>query len=303
MKFTQLTASTALLLSLLATVEASPAFDAARDLFEQHHFREAETALRAVIASEPANAAACHTLARAIYGRLQMEKPDKEEGEARAKDIAQWIARATELDPTNAAYLRDFGMSQITGVTSLKKGRKIIEQALLLDPKDPDTHAFLATLYSVPWVVGGDKDKAEEHRRIFQELDPTRSAIDEINRLLWVEKNYSAAFSKSETLLKQKPDSALSHYLYGNAAAVSKTNLERGLASLKEALALPRLVPTGNSAYNEPFSASPSYIWEKIGEIEGQLGHAEASRAAYATAVELDPANYWAAKALEKPKA
>src|ERR1019366_1007359 len=130
MKFQHFSACVALLLSLLAAVQASPVYDAARGLFEQHHFREAEVALRAVIAAEPANAAACHTLARAIYGRLQLEKAGKEDSEAAAKDMAQWIARATELEPTNAAYLRDFGMSQITGVTSIKKGRKILEQAL-----------------------------------------------------------------------------------------------------------------------------------------------------------------------------
>ena len=301
-RYFQLTSFAVLLIGLIGPLKASPAFDAARGLFERHHFREAEAALRAVVAAEPANAAACHTLARAIVGRLQMEKPAKEEAEIRAKDAAQSIARATELEPTSAAYLRDFGMSQITGVTTLKKGRKILEQALALDPKDPDTHTFLAVLYSVPWVVGGDKDKAEEHRKAFQELDPNRAAIAEMDRLLWVEKNYPAAFSRSEELLKKNPASALGYYSYGCAAAVSKTNLERGLASLKKALELPRLIPTGNSAYTDPFSGSPSYFWEKIGEIEEQLGHADASRQAYATAVELDPANYWAAKALERPK-
>ncbi len=302
MRFSHLFTSAALFLSLLATGQAGPAFAGAGDLFAQHHFREAEAALRAVIAAEPANAAACHLLARTIIGRLQMEKPAKDESEARAKDAAEWLARATELEPRNAAYLRDFGMSQFTGVTAIKKGRKILEQALTLDPKDPDTHDFLAKIYSAPWVLGGDKDKAEEHRRAFQKLDPTRAAIEEMDRLLWVDKNYPAAFSRSEALLKKEPDSALGYYFYGYAAAVSKTNLERGLASLKKALELPHLVPTGNSAYNQPFSGSQSYFWEKIGEIEGQLGHVEAARAAYTTAVDLDPANYWAAMALAKLK-
>ncbi len=303
MRLLHLTVGTVLLLSLPARVKASPAFDAAYRLFEQHHFREAEAALHEVIRAEPSNAPACHTLARAMVGRLQFEKPAKEENDAAAKDVAQWLARATELEPTNAAYLRDFGMSQITGATTLKKGRKILEQALALDPKDPDIHAFLAMIYDgAPWILGGDMDKAAKHRNALQELDPTRLAIDEMNRLLWVDKNYPAAFSRSEVLLKKNPGSALGHYFFGYAACVAKTNLERGLASLKRALELPPLTPTGNSAYNGPFSASPSYIWEKIGEIEGQLGHAEASHAAYTTAVQLDPANYWAAQAIGKIK-
>ena len=304
MKYPYLTAALALLLSLLATAQASPAYDAARGLFEQHHFREAETALRAVIAAEPTNAAACHTLARAIYGRLQLEKAGKEESEAAAKDIAQWIARANELEPTNAAYLRDFGMSQITGATTLKKGRKIIEQALALDPKDPDTHEFLAMIYGgAPWILGGDKDKAAEHRKALQELDPPRAALSEVNRFLWIDKDHPSAISLAELLLKQEPESAVNQFIFGYVAAATKTNLDRGLASLKKALTLPRPVPRSNSPYSQPFAATPSNIWEKIGEIEGQLGHAEASRAAYTTAVELDPNNDWAAKGLETPKA
>ena len=302
MRFVSTVSTLALLLSFVVAAQASPAFDAARGLLDQHHFREAETALRDIIKAEPANAAACHTLARAILARISHEHPAKDEAETRAKDAAQWIARATELEPTNAAYMRDFGMSQITGVTSLKKGRKIIEQALTLDPKDADTHEFLAMIYGAPWMLGGDKDKAAEHRRALQELDPVRSALSEMNRLLWVEKDFPAAISFSEALLKKEPESAVSHFIYGSVAATTKTNLERGLASLKQALALPLPVPMSSSPYSQAFIANPSNFWEKIGEIEGSLGHPDAARAAYTTAVELDPGNYWAAKALEKPK-
>ena len=258
--------------------------------------------LREVVVAEPANAAACHTLARAIVGRLQFERPPKEESEAKAKDAAHWIERATTLEPKNAAYLRDYGMSQITGVTTLKKGRKILEEALLFDPKDPDIHEYLATIYSAPWVLGGDKEKAAEHRRTLQELDPHRAVLSEINRLLWVEKDFPSAIALSKAQLKREPESMLSLFICGYVAATTKTDLDHGLASLKQALSLPALVPTGTSAYSEPFMVTPSNCWEKIGEIEGQLGHGEASRAAFATAVKLDPANYWAAKALEKTK-
>ncbi len=147
------TACFVLLLSFFQTAQASSPFDTVRVLFEQYHFPEAETALREVIKAEPTNAAAYHYLARAILARMTHERPTKEEAEARAKDALQWIARATELEPNNAAYRRDFGMSQITGVTSLKKGRKTIEQALVLDPKDADAHEFLALLYSAPWIM------------------------------------------------------------------------------------------------------------------------------------------------------
>ncbi len=302
MQFLATASSLALLLSFVSTARASPAFDAARAAFAQQHFPEAEAALREVVKTEPTNAAAYHTLARSIMARVAKEKPAKDEAEARVKDAAQWIARATELEPTNAAYLRDFGMSQITGVTSLKKGRKIIEQALALDPKDADTHEFLAMIYGAPWMLGGDKDKAAEHRRALRELDPPRAALNEANRLLWVEKDFPAAISFSAALLKKEPASAVSHFIYGYVAATTKTNLESGLASLKQALALPLPVPMSNSPYSQAFIANPSNFWEKIGEIEGSLGHPDAARAAYTTAVELDPGNYWAAKALEKPK-
>ena len=292
----------ALLAGLVGTAHASPAYDAAFTLLTQHHFAEADAALRVVIKNEPTNAAAYHALSRAIMAGMPVENPSKEEAESRVKDVAQCLARASELEPTNAAYLRDFGMSQITGVTSIRKGRKILEQALELNPKDAETHNFLAIIYSAPWALGGDKEKAAEHRKTFQELDPTRFALDEINRLLWIDKKFPAAFSFCEELLKKEPESAVNHFLYGNVAATAKTNLEQGLASLKKALTLPCPVPTGNSPYSQPYGATPSNFWEKIGEIEDQLGHPEESRAAFAKAVELDPTNYWAAKGLARFK-
>ena len=292
----------ALLAGLLGTAHASPAYDAAFTLLTQHHFSEAEAALRRVVQTEPTNAAAYHALSRAIMAGMPVENPGKEETESRVKDAGQCLARASELEPTNAAYLRDFGMSQITGITSIKKGRVIIEQALALNPKDSEAHSFLAAIYgTVPWALGGDKDKAAEHRRAFQELDPSRFALDEINRLLWIDKKFPAAFSLCEALLDKEPESAVNHFLYGYVAATAKTNLERGLASLRKALTLPCPLPTGNSPYSQ-FMATPSNFWEKIGEIEGQLGHAEESRTAFTKAVELDPSNYWAAKAISKSK-
>jgi tetratricopeptide (TPR) repeat protein len=291
-----------LLLSLFPIAQASLSFDTARGLFEQNHFPEAETALREVIKGEPTNAAAYHYLARTIIARMTKEKPTKEEAEARIKEVVQWITRATELEPNNAAYLRDFGMSQIAGVTSLKKGRKILEQALALDPKDVDTHEFLALLYSAPWIMGGDKDKAKEHRRALQQLDPARGALAEIDYLIWNEKDFPAAFTLAESLLKKDPDSALGHYLYGYVAAESKTNLERGLASLKKGLELPRVESIGNSAYSQPMKTTPSFFWHQIGKIERELGHLDAARTAFTTAVTLDPGNHWAATDLAKLK-
>lgn len=298
----RLAALTTLLLVLPGSLPASPAFDAACGLFDQHHFREAETALRDVINAEPTNAAACHYLARAIMARLPIEKPEKKEEEVRTKEAAQWLARAAELEPTNAAYLRDFGRSQITGLTSIRKGRDTVEQALALDPKDPETHYLLSVLYGAPRMMGGSKDKVEKHRKAMEELDSVRFAIDEVTRLIWEAKDFPGAFRVCEALLEKDPGNALGYYLYGYVASESKTNLERGLASARKALELPRLVSTRNSPYSPPFSATPSYYWETIGKIERVLGHNEAARTAFATAVELDPANHWAAESLAKLK-
>ena len=290
------------LLICRVSARASLASDAAIALFEQHHFREAEAALRNLIKVEPANAAAYHTLAHAIIAGMANAKLEKSVAEARTEDAAQWLARAAELEPHNAAYVRDLGLSRVTGATTLKSGRKIVEQALALDPKDPDTHHFLSLMYDAPWLLGGDKEKAEEHRRAFQLLDPIRFAINEINRYIWIDKNFPAAFDFCEALLKKEPENALGYCLYGYVAAESKSNLERGLTSLKKALALPRPVSLGNSVYDDPFIAAPSYGWEQIGKIERQLNHPDAARAAFSTAVELDPANYWAREALAKLK-
>ena len=206
------------------------------------------------------------------------------------------------LEPTNAAYLRDFGMSQVTGLTSIKKGRLIIEQALVLNSKDWEAHSFLALIYAqVPWALGGDKTKAAEHRKAFQEIEPTRFLVSEIDRYIWNEKDFPADFQLSESLLKKNPDVAISLILYGYTAAESKANVERGLAALKKVLMLPAAMPPpGNSPFTEMVFRTPNSAWEQIGKIERDLGQLDAARAAFSAAVKLDPANHWAAKFLAK---
>jgi hypothetical protein len=64
---------TALLLGFLASGRASPAFDTARGLFDRHHFRGAETALRWVRPAEGIFVARLpqpRPLARRLAGRL-----------------------------------------------------------------------------------------------------------------------------------------------------------------------------------------------------------------------------------------
>ena len=277
---------------------ANPGHEAAAELFRQHAYREAEAAFRAIVQAEPGNAAACHSLARAILARLPVEKPGKTETETRTAEAAQWLERAFALEPRNAAYMRDCGRSRVTGLSTLKKGRKLVEDSLALNANDPETHALLAAMYSVPWMVGGDADKAAKHRQALQRLDPVRFAISEVNRLLWTEKDYPAAFAFCETLLKKHPADGLGHYLYGYVAAEAKDHLLRGLESCRKALELPLPPPTGNSPYSDTFSATPSYVWENIGKIERARGQIEAAREAFATAVKLDAANHWAATAL-----
>jgi tetratricopeptide (TPR) repeat protein len=284
--------------SRLRATSANPAFDAACDLFRQHTYGPAETAFRAIVQAQPDNAPACHYLARAILARLTIENPGKAEADTRTAEAAKWIERAFQLEPRNAAYMRDYGMSRIAGLSSMKKGRKLVEDSLALDANDAETHELLAVMYAIPWVVGGDSAKAAKHRSELQRLDPARFAISEVNRLLWNEKDYAAAFRFCEALAKNDSSSALSLYLYGYVAAEAKDNLARGLDSCKKALELPFSSPTGTSPYSGNYSAAPSYVWENIGKIERARGHVDVARDAFATAVKLDPANHWAAKSL-----
>jgi len=277
------------LLAAMAALRAESALDSARALVQQHKYVEARAVLERILATEPANAAACHELGLVL--RKRSDTPAYEEA-------VKWLARAAELEPMNPEYLADFGgtslqlASRTNSPSAATKGRDAMERAVRLKPDYIEAHEGLFQFYQrAPWPLGSGA-KAAAHLEAIRRLDPERATILGVTAKINA-KEFAAAFELCEAVLAKHPHDYVALYNYGRTAAFAGTNLPAGLARLNECLTL-----------EPPSPASPghSYVWLRIGSIQQQLNHPEQARAAFATAVKLDPGNKLAADALAKSK-
>lgn len=280
--------------SLVALVPATRAaqqdsgeFKSAFDLFNAKRFPEAAAAFESILSADPKNAAAHHYLGRTILKRN--DKTALEEALAS-------LARAVELEPDNAVYLGIYGGAslQLAGRThslsAANKGREAMEQALRLDPNYLEAREGLFQFYQrAPWPVGSAA-KAKVQLEEIRKRDPDLATILEVGSKTNA-REYAAAFKLCEDVLRKNPDNYTALYHFGRTASISGQNLERGLTSLQRCLQL-----------DPPTPAAPSHsnVSQRIGNVLEQLNRPTDARAAYHSALELDPANRQAADALRK---
>jgi tetratricopeptide (TPR) repeat protein len=261
----------------------------ARKLLEQHRAEEARTALEKIVAAEPRNAGAHHALGLAWLAR----------GDDAALELAaKSFARAVELEPENPIHLGDYGgtllqlAGRTTSLSNATKGRDAMEKAVALKPDYVDAHEGLFQFYQrAPWPLGSNA-KAAAHLEAIRRFDADRATV--LNAQTKTrEKDYAGAFQLCAAVLARDPRHYYALYHYGRTASLSGQNLERGLACLQTAL---EIEPPSHTA------PTHSHVWFRIGSIEEQRQRSAEARAAYASAVKLDPANKPAAEALAKLK-
>ncbi|HUR60384.1 MAG TPA: tetratricopeptide repeat protein [Opitutaceae bacterium] len=279
----------ALALTCFAPLRAQADFEAAVALYKARRYPEARAALENVVAREPKNAAACHYLG--LTWKLRND-------DAALEEALKWLARGVELEPGNATYLADFGGTSLQlaartrSVSAATKGRDAMEKSLTMNPDNVDAREGLYQFYTqAPWPIGSSA-KAAAHLAEIQKRAPDRATVLQVLAKANA-KEYAAAFQLCDAVLAKTPDNYTALYQYGRTAAVSGQNLERGLANLQKCLTFD---PPG------PSSPSHSNVWQRIGNIQEQLKHPAEARAAYETALKLDPGNRQATDALGKLK-
>lgn len=271
-----------------ASFAAAPAdgdFEAALALFKAKRYPEARAAFEKLVAADPNSAAAVHYLGRTIIARNDP---------AALENGLVWLAKAVELEPNNAVYLGIYGGAslQLAGRTNslsaANRGREAMEKALAINPDYLEAREGLFQFYDrAPWPIGSSakaKAQLEEIRKRNPDLATILGVVSKVRA-----REYAAAFKMCEEVLANKPDNYTALYHYGRTASVSGQNLELGLTRLRHCL-----------DFEPPTPASPthSHAWQRIGNILEQLGRSDEARAAYETALKLDPSNRQAADAL-----
>ncbi len=269
-----------------ATAVAGP-LEEAIELYQAKKYPDAGAALQKLTTAEPKNAAAAY-----YYGMTLRRRGD----DKALEEAVLWLAKAVELAPANATYLADFGGSCLqlankkSSISAANRGRDAMIKAIELAPDNLDAREGLMQFYAqAPFFVGGSMSKAlvqaEEIRK--------RDALRGLNAVITVkvaDKKYAEATALCEAHLKTSPDYYPALYQIGRLASTSGENLDRGLVVLRRCL---ELTPPPN----QPGHAGAHY---RIGLILEKKGDKPAARAAYETALTLEPNLKAATDALAK---
>jgi tetratricopeptide (TPR) repeat protein len=183
------------------------------------------------------------------------------------------LGDAYGLAAQNAGLLSKLGWAQ--------RCKAAYERAVGLEPENVAYRWSLVGYFCIaPRVAGGGLDKAYLQAEEIRKLDAMAGRIA-FATLFLSEKKFPAAFQQFEPVLRNEPDSFMALYHVGRCAALSGTQLARGLAALRRCLELQP--PVGDGM---PTHASVHY---RIGNILEKKGDKFAAEAAYARAKDAHP--------------
>jgi cytochrome c-type biogenesis protein CcmH/NrfG len=268
---------------------AQPSADtaAAIALYRERKNPEARAAFEQLFSANPKNAEAAHFL-----GLIALR-------EKREDDAVRFHETATALAPGNSGYFIALGdaygrkaasASLLSKLTWAKKCRASLEKAVALEPASFAAHAGLVEFYRrAPGVAGGGLPKAYAQAESFKKIDPV-GGTQLLASLYRQESRHAEIFALLDEQLKAFPDHYVLHATYGRSAAESGQHLEQGIQSLERCLTL------------APSARAPSHasVWFYLGEIRLKQNALAAARAAYESALKLEPNHREASAALKK---
>lgn len=281
-----------LALFLLTTVIASAAvpkaeLDAARQLLSERKLAEAEAAAVKLTTTYPQEGEAFLFL-----GTVQMSKQAPEAAVAA-------FEKAVALNPQSSEFQRRLGdaygfSAQKAGVFSMlgfaKKCLAAYEKAVALDPSSiPARQSLMGYYQQAPGMAGGGMDKAYAQAAEIKKLSADQGRLA-FAQLYATDKKWTEAFTEFEEVLKTDPDNYLANFQIGRLAALSGERVDRGIETLRKALALK---PSAGAAGHE------AAHW-RLGMLFEKKGDKAAAKAAYEAALKVNPKFPQAIDALKK---
>jgi tetratricopeptide (TPR) repeat protein len=261
-------------------------------------------------------------------GRIAIEQSDGDEA-------VNWLEQAIKKNDRRSTYhqwlgtaysIKGMAANPLSRVSLVGSMRHAMERSIELDSSNVDARVILLQFYlQAPAMMGGGVDKAREQaaaimprnpyqgrlqnasiaenqkdsvtaERTFRELVtafPDSSAPSVQFAIYYYNaKRYDDAFRVLEDRLRRSPNDGAALYQVGRVGAVSGTNLDRAQSALDRFLQTPHKRGTPSIA---------AAHW-RVGMIHEAKGDRTAARAAYETALRLDPKLAGAKASLDKLK-
>jgi tetratricopeptide (TPR) repeat protein len=261
-------------------------------------------------------------------GRIAIEQSDGDEA-------VDWIEQAIKKNDRSSLYYQWLGTAYsvkaaaagtLTRVGLVGSMKHATEHAVELDASNIEARvALLQFFLAAPAMLGGGVDKAREQLAAIAARNPyqgrlqtasiaenqkdTATAVRTLRELgaafpdssapavqlailYYNEKRYDDAFRVLEDRLRRSPYDGAALYQLGRVGAVSGANLDRAQWALNRYLQLPHQRGTPSLA---------AAHW-RVGMIQEAKGDRAAARAAYETALRLDPKLAGAKASLDKLK-
>lgn len=220
------------------------------------------------------------------------------------KDFAGAIALLEPMakaEPKNAEVQLELGMAltgQLGNVGLIgkagfaKRSLAAYERAAELDPRSVGARLALIQHYmQAPFFAGGDRKKAYATARELAVFDAWQGNFW-LMRLHLEDREPKAALAACDALLKVEPASYRALYQLGRTVALTGLEKERGVAALRQAVAL------------TPGKSDPGreHAFFRLGQILEAMGERIEARAAFENAVAINPKLAEAAERLEALK-
>ncbi|HRE80351.1 MAG TPA: tetratricopeptide repeat protein [Opitutaceae bacterium] len=198
------------------------------------------------------------------------------------------LKKVTEAEPDNSEAWQSLGdalsaeiqdASLISKLSLSKRSLTAYERAATLNPKSLAAHTALVQFHSqAPSIVGGRREKAYAHAHALAELDVWQGNFW-LMRLALGDNRSDEAFAACDRILTAEPHRYRGLYQLGRTVAVSGEQLDRGVAALRQALAL------------TPDKTDPSHAHAhlRLGQILEKQNQSAAAAQAYSAALSLDP--------------
>jgi len=293
---------------------------ATQRLINDQKYDDARSEVDALLKKNSSDDAALHCMGM-IY--IAMDK---------SSDAIAWFEKAVKANDKSSTHHLWLGNAlgeQASHTNKLKLpflARRVkgeFDRAVELDPDSWEARRGLIQFYSqAPGVMGGSMDKAKEQAREIVRIDATRGHLEmsallerdkdlagaerELSAVVAAvpdsaigynalgnfyrrQKRYADAVSVYEKLLHAKPDAINAHLLIGWSLKLAGDNDRAEREIMKWLSAPPKDAP--------PQNLSAAHQW--IGDIYAAQSKKDAARAEYERALQLNPKNADAKKALE----